>query len=123
MISTVVPWVGYGNNLPTLICNEEDSIDALAAVAPLWTANFCSFVFDFAARRKVQGTHMNLFILEQLPVITRADYERRFGDTTADDLVRDHVLRLCYTAYDLQSFAQSQDYDGEPFRWDVEERR
>ena len=66
---------------------------------------------------------MNLYILEQLPVITRADYDRRFGDTTAADLVRDHVLRLCYTAWDLQPFAQAQGYDGEPFGWDVDERR
>ena len=78
---------------------------------------------DFVARRKLQGTNLNLYILEQLPVITRADYERRFGDTTAANLVRDHVLRLCYTAWDLQPFAQSQGYDGEPFGWDVEQRR
>ena len=66
---------------------------------------------------------MNLYILEQLPVITRAAYDRPIGDTTAADLVRDHVLRLCYTAWDLQPFAQAQGYDGEPFGWDVAERR
>lgn len=71
----------------------------------------------------MQSTNINLYILEQLPVITRAAYDRRFGDNTAADLVRDHVLRLCYTAWDLQPFAQSQGYDGEPFGWDVEERR
>ena len=123
MISSIVPWAGYGNNLPILICDGEESTQAFADVAPLWTANFCSFAFDFVARRKVQGTHMNLFILEQLPVITRGDYERRFGNTTTADFVRDHVLRLCYTSYDLQPFAQAQGYDGEPFGWDVEERR
>ena len=36
--------------------------------------------------------------LEQLPVIAPEDYDRRFGDKTARDLVRDHVLRLTYTA-------------------------
>ena len=123
MIASVVPWAGYANNLPLLICNGQESGTTFNAVAPLWTANFCSFAFDFVARRKVQGTHMNLYILEQLPVITRAAYDRRFGDTTAADLVRDHVLRLCYTAWDLQPFAQSQGYEGEPFGWDVEARR
>lgn len=66
---------------------------------------------------------MNLYILEQLPIITRAAYDRRFGDKTAAELVRDHVLRLCYTAWDLEPFALAQGYEGEPFGWDVEERR
>ena len=123
MISTVVPWAGYGNNLPLLVCNGDEAVDTFTDVAPLWAADFCSFAFDFVARRKVQGTHMNLYILEQLPVITRAAYDRLIGDTTAADLVRDHVLRLCYTAWDLEPFARAQGYEGEPYGWDVEERR
>ena len=123
MISTVVPWAGYGNNLPILVCAGEEALDAFTDVAPLWAANFCSFAFDFVARRKIQGTHMNLYILEQLPVITRDGYDRRFGDRTAAELVRDHALRLCYTAYDLQPFARAQGHDGEPYGWDVETRR
>ena len=31
--------------------------------------------------------------------------------------------RLCYTAWDLQPFAQAQGYEGEPYGWDVEQRR
>ena len=123
MISSLVPWAGYGNNLPILVCNDEEANETFTDVAPLWAANFCSFAFDFVARRKVQGTHMNLYILEQLPVITRAAYDRQFSDTTAAELVRNHVLRLCYTAYDLQPFAQAQGYEGEPYSWNAEERR
>ncbi len=66
---------------------------------------------------------MNLYILQQLPVITRAAYDQQIGDTTATELVRDHVLRLCYTAWDLEPFARAQGYEGEPYGWDVEERR
>jgi len=123
LISTIVPWAGYGNSLPILVADSSTNPDAFIDHAPLWAANFSSFAMDFVAKRKLQGANMNLFILEQLPIITRADYERRFGDTTAADLVRDHVLRLCYTAWDLQPFAQAQGYDGEPFGWDVEQRR
>ena len=123
MIATIVSWAGYGNNLPILVGNGEEATDAFIDVASLWTANFCSLAFDFVVRRKVQGTHINWYILQQLPIITRAGYERKFGDRTAAELVRDHVLRLCYTAYDLQPFAQAQGYDGEPFGWDVEQRR
>ena len=47
----------------------------------------------------------------------------KFGSTTARDLVRDHVLRLTYTAHDMEPFARDLGYDGPPFRWDEEERR
>ena len=123
MITTVVPHAGYGHTLPLLICAGSEAQEIFNDVAPLWAANFCSFAFDFVARRKVQSLHMSLYILEQLPVITRAAYDRWFGDKTAADLVRDHTLRLCYTAYDLQPFAQAQGYDGAPFPWEPEQRR
>ena len=51
------------------------------------------------------------------------DYDRPFGATPARDLVRDHVLRLTYTAHDMAPFARDLGYDGEPFIWDEEERR
>ena len=129
-ISTIVPWSGYGHSLPLLVADSEDAVDAFADRAPLWAANFSSFAMDFVTRCKLQGTNLSWYIVEQLPVITRAAYDRPIGDTTAADLVRDHVLRLCYTAWDLQGFAQAQlpllpshDYDGQPFPWDAEQRR
>ena len=66
---------------------------------------------------------MSLTSLEQLPVIATADYDRQFGDTTARELVRGHVLRLTYTAHDMAPFAKDMGYDGPPFIWDEEERR
>ena len=66
---------------------------------------------------------MSLTSLEQLPVVAPEDYNRRFGVTTARDLVRDHVLRLTYTAHDMAPFARDLGYDGPPFIWDDEERR
>ena len=66
---------------------------------------------------------MSLTSLEQLPVIAPDDYDRPFGDTTARELVRDHVLRLTYTAHDMAPFARDLGYDGQPFTWDEEGRR
>ena len=86
-------------------------------------ANFNSFAFDFVTRQKVQSTHLNWYTVEQLPVIAPADYDRTFGETTARDLVCDHVLRLTYTAHDMAPFARDLGYDGPPFIWDEEERR
>ena len=73
--------------------------------------------------QKIQGANINWFILEQLPVIAPEDYDRQFGNTTARDLVRDHVLRLTYTANDMAPFARDLGYQGPPFIWDEEERR
>ena len=117
MIATVSPWAGYGNKVPLLM--GGDSLTSAILVA-----NLNSFCLDFVLRQKIQSTSLNWYIVEQLPVIAPDDYDRRrFGDTTARELVRDHMLRLTYTAYDMRPFAQDLGYDGEPFTWDVEERR
>ena len=73
--------------------------------------------------RRFTRTSINWFIVEQLPVIAPTDYDRPFGPTTARDLVRDHVLRLTYTAHDMAPFARDLGYDGPPFVWSEEERR
>ena len=116
-IAALFPAVGFGNKVPILKPETEDRKEWLLA------ANLNAMVFDFATRQKVQGQTLNLFILEQLPVVAPDDYDQRFGDKTARDLVRDHVLRLTYTAHDMAPFARDLGYDGPPFIWDGEERR
>ena len=122
MIASIVPFSGFGNTLPILVPLAND-IQGYRESAWLWTACLNSFAFDFTARQKVQGQHLNWFILEQLPVIESDDYERRFGDMTARELVRDHVLQLTYTAHDMAPFARDLGHDGPPFIWNEEERR
>ena len=120
MISAIVPRVGCGHTLPLFLPTEDDSECGSAAC---WLANLNSISFDYVARQKVQGTHLTWYIVEQLPVIAPADYDRAFGPTTARALVRDHVLRLTYTAHDIAPFARDLGYDGPPFIWNQEERR
>ena len=120
MIAAVVPQVGCGHTLPVLVPYECD-FDGESAACLL--ANLNSFCFDYVARQKVQATHLMWYIVEQLPVIAPADYNRSFGTTPARDLIRDHVLRLTYTAHDMAAFARDLGYDGDPFLWDEEERR
>ena len=116
-IAALFPTVGFGNKVPILKPQQENRNEWLLA------ANLNSMVFDFATRQKVQGQTLNLFIIEQLPVIAPDDYGRQFGTTTTRDLVRDHVLRLTYTADDMAPFARDLGFDGPPFTWDEEERR
>ena len=120
MIATIIPPVGAGNKVPLLL--PQDTAGDLVTAVNL-VANLNCLPFDYVVRQKVQGTAMNWFIVEQFPVIAPGDYDRRFGETTTRELVRDHVLRLTYTAHDMAPFARDLGYDGPPFRWDDEERR
>ena len=120
VIASIVPVAGYGNTLPLLV-GDDSSLSA--GDAATMVANLNSLCVDFIARQKVQGTHLNWYIVEQLPVISPDDYDRKFGDRTARELVRDHVLRLTYTANDMIPFARDLGYDGPPVIWDEEERR
>ena len=119
IIGTILPYAGFGNSTQLLL----PAADADAHGFSCLVANLANFVLDFVASAKVQGANINWFIVEQLPVIAADDYGRRFGDTTARELVRDHVLRLTYTAHDMAPFARDLGYDGPPFAWDEEERR
>ena len=116
MIAAVVPWAGFGNKVPLLSGEARQE-------APYLVANLNSICLDFIARQKIHGTSLNWFIVEQLPIIAPDDYDRQFGTTPARDLVRDHVLRLTYTAHDMAPFARDLGYDGPPFIWNEEERR
>ena len=116
VIASIAPKYGYGNSLPMLVPDDAQAATCLMA-------NLNALCLDFVARQKVQGTHLNWYIAEQLPVIATEDYDRRLGNTTALDLVRDHVLRLTYTADDMVPFARDLGCDSPPFIWDEEERR
>jgi hypothetical protein len=67
--------------------------------------------------------------VDQLPVLTSRNYGRGFGKRTAGDIVKDHTLRLTYTAHDMAAFARDMGYvnkDGTakpPFIWNDDERR
>jgi hypothetical protein len=143
VIASLVPFSAIGNTLPLIapIIPPQPPADAPAKVieawrekldkiladyirwAPLLLATLNSFALDYVARQKVQSTHLNWYIVEQLPVIPMRLYEGKIGRTNIVDIVRDHVLRLTYTANDLAAFARNMNYDGPPFSWDEEERR
>ena len=120
MIAALLPWVGCGHKVPLLL-SLDNSLQAHGVAALL--ANLNSFCFDYITRQKFHSTSLTWYTLEQLPVIAPEDYDRQFGEKTARDLVRDHVLRLTYTAHDMAPFARDLGYDGPPFIWNDEERR
>lgn len=80
MIGAVLPLAGFGNKLP-LWLPESTSLLEYPAVAPLLLANMNSFAFDYLVRTKLHGQTLNLYIVEQLPVISRGAFEKSLGST------------------------------------------
>ena len=113
----------------------------------LLLANLNSLAFDYIARQKAQTTHLNWYILEQLPVIAPKRFQAplpsafakaaratelmngHHAHPTVADFVIPQVLALTYTAHDMAPFVHDLGYvdsQGEvlpPFVWNDEERR
>src|SRR5690606_10406012 len=102
-IAAVVPRVGVGNNLPLFFVLADCTPRHLAALI----ANFSAIVLDFLARMKVSGTHLNFFILKQLPFLPPTAY----SDADLEFIVP-RVVELTYTSRALRPFAQDLGYDG-----------
>jgi len=127
MIAAIVPGTAAGNKLPLLL-PEPGQEFKYAHMAAMLLANLNSLAFDFIARQKVQSTTINLFILEQLPVIAPAAFAGEIGGAGIADFIRDEVLALSYTAHDLAPFARDLGYVDEdgaarpPFPWNAADR-
>ena len=122
-ISAIFPAVGFGNKVPILKPDDAHCGEQLLC------ANFNSIVFDFVTRQKIQGQTLNLFIVEQLPVVPPSVYRKqRFGKKTAEDIINAIVLELTYTANDMAPFARYMGYNDKqknvrpPFAWNAQRR-
>lgn len=113
VISSLVPRVGIGNNLPLMLFNESSRPKTTAALL----GNLNALTLDFVARHKVGGIHLNFFIYKQLPILPPSAYAE------ADlDYIVPRVLELTYTAHDLKPWAEDLGYDGRPFAYEPERR-
>ncbi len=110
-IPVIIPYAGVGNSFPLLLgeCYRH----------PVWYlyANINSFCFDFCVRQKVGGVNLNFFLVNQFPVSKPSSYE---CDTHS--FIRDNILELTFTAWDLEPFALDCGYDGPPFIWNDDRR-
>ncbi len=122
-IASLFPAVGFNDLVPILIPETSDRNEWLLS------ANLNAIPMDFVTRQKVQTNHLSLFAVEQLPVVPPDRYENvGFGPKVAGEIVREAVLELTYTAYDMAPFALDMghvDAAGNvlpPFAWDEERR-
>ena len=124
VIAALIPRTAVGNTAPVIFPDgPAQRAEKLGSTFVLLTANLNSFALDYVARTKAQSTHLNWYIVEQLPLVPLAGYRRSIGIRNIGEMLQEEVLRLTYTAYDMRPFAEDLGYDGEPFRWDEEDRR
>ena len=109
VVGGVFPKAGVGNNLP--IWYPGADVDGKRAAA--FVGMLTSLTFDFSARHKVGGTHLNFFIAQQLPVLPPSD----FSDKDLD-FIAPRVLELTYTSHAMKPWAETLGYFGNPFAWD-----
>ena len=124
MICAAAPSVGYGNTAPLILSGDPDR-----QLGPELLANLAAIPLDYVVRQKAQSTHLNWYIVEQLPVVPPATYRSvRFGPKSAGEIVCQTVLELTYTAHDMAAFARDMGYVDEdgavkpPFIWDEDRR-
>jgi hypothetical protein len=146
-IAAVVPHRLAGNTLPLLLPEPGSSAPEAARCLSLLLATINSLAFDYVTRQKAKWTHLNWFILEQLPVIAPARFDEplpaafatrmrsdglmngHHAEPSIADFVLPQVLALSYTAHDLAAFARDLGYvdvQGQvlpPFVWNDEDRR
>ena len=119
MINAIIPQVAVGDSI--FLQRAVANPGACAALA----ASLSSFVLDYVARQKITGANLSYFLVEQFPVLPPAAYMAPVGWLSGYELdgwIRQRVLELSYTAYDLEPFAADLGDDGPPFRWDEERR-
>jgi len=116
VICDCLPRTAVGHKLP--LC--------FPGIGPeLVLATWSSFIFDYVARQKITGTSMSYFVLKQLPMLPAHRYQSPtpwLSPTPLGDWIRQRVLELCFTAWDMEAFARDLGNNEPPFRWDEERR-
>jgi len=118
-VFSIIPFVGVGHTAPIMLPQATP-----LEIACL-NASLCSYVFDYASRQKIGGTHLTFGLLNQLPVIPPSEYAKQCHwdqSLTLVEWIKPRVLELAYTAWDLRPFAEDCGYAGDPFVWNDESR-
>ncbi|MCM2422138.1 Eco57I restriction-modification methylase domain-containing protein [Streptomyces sp. RKAG293] len=111
-MATVLPPFGVGHTNPLMFPSNAEA-------AALLQACLSSYVFDYAIRQKIAGTHLTYGYLYQLPVPEPSDFAEAPGGT---EWFIARVAELSWTSRDMTSFAKDLGYSGSPFRWSSNRR-
>lgn len=121
MIAALVPHVGLVNSAPLMLTGDDVTPRLLCCLL----ANLNSLAYDFVARQKVGGVHLNFFIVNQLPTFPPDRYAERCPwakRQTLEKWISDRVYKLTCTADDMRPFAEAADFDPPVHKWNPAER-
>ena len=119
VIACIIPRAAVGNSFPLMVPFSDPQL-----VANL-CANMSSIPFDYCARQKGGGLHLNYFTMRQLPAFHPGAYAMPAPWeplVQIRDWLLPRVLELTFTAWNLKAFAEDCGDDGPPFIWDPERR-
>ena len=102
-IACITPRYGAVDGIPLLLSHRSSPFHCLLL------ANLNALCFDFAARQKVGGLHLDFHQLRQLPVLAPDKFE-----STDIAFVVPRVLELVYFAWDIKAFADDLWRDATP---------
>jgi len=121
MIAAFLPRAAVVNSAPLIITGPQ--IGPRSACCLL--ANLNSFAYDFVARQKVGGLHLNFFIVEQVPTLPPDAYEARCPwdkRKTLETWISERALKLTCTANDMKPLAEAAGMDPPVHKWNEGER-
>ncbi len=111
--------------IPRIAVGHKSPLAFVPLHAELLYANLSSLMLDYVVRQKISGTSMTYFVVKQLPIITPAHYDYPVAWLNHEQLIpwiRQRVIELSYTAWDMEAFARDLGDGGAPFRWNDERR-
>lgn len=131
-LATILPLVGVGNSIPLIVPTLVKTAQFLSCLV----SNLSSFVLDYITRQKMGNVNLNLYIVEQLPIIYPDNYKSKLIE-----IILPRTIELTYNAWDLKLFAEDVleeiglekwnewfpenllvDGIPQPFKWDEERR-
>ncbi|MCP5056571.1 MAG: N-6 DNA methylase [bacterium] len=123
LIPVLTPLYGVGHSIYVALIEPSNGVPSGVSAAGL-LACWSSYVCDYTVRCKLGGVNLTPFTIRQLPTISPSTLcvEPEFDSIDWGTWICQRVLELCYTAWDLESFAQDCGYSGPPFRWNEARR-
>ena len=115
VVACIIPRAAVGNSFSLMVSSPDPQL-----VANLY-ANLSSIPFDYCARQKGGGLHLNFFTMRQLPALRPGAYAMPAPwapSIQLRDWLLPRVVELTYTAWDMKAFAEDCGDDGAPFIWD-----
>jgi hypothetical protein len=121
MIAAFVPYAAFVDSLPVLFFDKAITYRRQCCLL----ANLNALAYDFVARQKVGGLHLNFFIVEQLPTLPPTRYDDKCPwdkKTTLETWIADRVLKLTCTANDMLPLAAAAAFTPRAHKWKDDER-